>query len=61
MLLNLASVAGASDKDGLWGFIKRYAPDATPETHPDLDQAAKVSAMRCLAAGCPNWRALRRN
>ena len=40
MLLNLASVAGASDKDGLWGFIKRYAPDATPETHPDLDQAA---------------------
>ncbi|MDV7272183.1 lysine--tRNA ligase [Thioclava sp. A2] len=40
MLLNLASVAGASDKDGLWGFIKRYAPEATPETHPDLDQAA---------------------
>jgi len=40
MLLNLASVAGASDKAGLWGFIKRYAPDAAPETHPDLDQAA---------------------
>ena len=40
MLLNLASVAGASDKDGLWGFIRRYAPEATPETHPDLDQAA---------------------
>ncbi|MDO5631064.1 MAG: lysine--tRNA ligase [Paracoccus sp. (in: a-proteobacteria)] len=40
MLLNLASVAGAKDKDGLWGFIRRYAPDASPETHPDLDQAA---------------------
>ncbi|TKW67010.1 MAG: lysine--tRNA ligase [Paracoccus denitrificans] len=40
MLLNLASVAGAKDKDGLWGFIKRYAPDASPETHPQLDQAA---------------------
>ncbi|MDF2140145.1 lysine--tRNA ligase [Paenirhodobacter sp. CAU 1674] len=40
MLLNLASVAGAKDKDGLWGFIKRYAPEASPETHPDLDQAA---------------------
>ena len=40
MLLNLASVAGAADKDGLWGFIKRYAPEASPETHPDLDQAA---------------------
>ncbi|MCR9147327.1 MAG: lysine--tRNA ligase [Rhodobacteraceae bacterium] len=40
MLLNLASVASAHDKDTLWGFIRRYAPDASPETHPDLDQAA---------------------
>jgi lysyl-tRNA synthetase class 1 len=40
MLLNLASVAGSKDAAGLWGFIKRYAPDASPETHPDLDAAA---------------------
>lgn len=40
MLLNLASVAGEAGKDGLWGFIRRYAPDATPETHPGLDAAA---------------------
>lgn len=40
MLLNLASVASAEDKQGLWGFIQRYAPEATPETHPDLDAAA---------------------
>jgi lysyl-tRNA synthetase class 1 len=40
MLLNLASVANAEVKDQLWGFIQRYAPDATPETHADLDQAA---------------------
>ena len=40
MLLNLASVSGAEDKDALWGFIRRYAPDATPGTHPDLDAAA---------------------
>jgi lysyl-tRNA synthetase class 1 len=40
MLLNLASVSGAQDKDALWGFIKRYAPEASAETHPDLDQAA---------------------
>jgi lysyl-tRNA synthetase class 1 len=40
MLLNLASVAGARDKAGLWGFIRRYAPGITPETHPDLDAAA---------------------
>jgi lysyl-tRNA synthetase class 1 len=40
MLLNLASVAGAEDKNQLWGFIKRYAPDASAETHADLDAAA---------------------
>ena len=40
MLLNLASVSGAEDKETLWGFIARYAPEASPETHPDLDQAA---------------------
>jgi len=40
MLLNLASVAGASDKEALWGFMRRYAPEATPETNPDLDAAA---------------------
>ncbi|MGB1023732.1 MAG: lysine--tRNA ligase [Paracoccaceae bacterium] len=40
MLLNLSSVAGAEDKETLWGFIRRYAPDASPETNPDMDQAA---------------------
>ena len=40
MLLNLASVSGAKDKDTLWGFMRRYAPEASPETHPGLDQAA---------------------
>ena len=40
MLLNLASVSGAEDKEALWGFIRRYAPEATPESHPDLDAAA---------------------
>ena len=40
MLLNLASAASADDKDVLWGFIRRYAPDATPDTHPGLDASA---------------------
>ena len=40
MLLNLASAASADDKETLWGFIRRYAPDATAETHPGLDAAA---------------------
>lgn len=40
MLLNLAAVSAAEDKSQMWGFIQRYQPDATPETHPDLDEAA---------------------
>ena len=40
MLLNLASVAGAKDAAGLWGYIRAYAPEASPETHPDLNAAA---------------------
>jgi lysyl-tRNA synthetase class 1 len=40
MLLNLASVSGAEDKDTLWGFIQRYAPDASAENNPQMDQAA---------------------
>ena len=43
MLLNLASVSGAEDKDALWGFMRRYAPEASAETHPDLDQAAEFA------------------
>jgi lysyl-tRNA synthetase, class I len=40
MLLNLAAVANADNKDQLWGFIQRYAPEAAPDTHADLDAAA---------------------
>lgn len=38
MLLNLASVCNTEDKAVLWGFITRYAPDATPESNPMLDR-----------------------
>jgi lysyl-tRNA synthetase class 1 len=38
LLLNLVSASNAEDKTILWGFIRRLAPDATPETHPLLDQ-----------------------
>ncbi len=37
MLLNLVSAANASTKEVLWGFIRREAPDATPENSPLLD------------------------
>jgi lysyl-tRNA synthetase class 1 len=38
MLLNLASVCNTEDADVLWGFISRYAPEATPEGDPFLDR-----------------------
>jgi lysyl-tRNA synthetase, class I len=38
MLLNLASVVNAETPDMLWGFIRRYSPDLTPETAPFLAQ-----------------------
>ena len=40
MLLNLASAANAEDKAVLWGFIRKYAPEANPANHPGLDAAA---------------------
>jgi lysyl-tRNA synthetase class 1 len=37
LLLNLVGVASTDDKDLLWAFVKRYAPDASPQSHPELD------------------------
>ena len=38
MLLNLASVCNTEDPAVLWGFISRYAPQASPESDPFLDR-----------------------
>ncbi|MGJ0508121.1 MAG: lysine--tRNA ligase, partial [Methylocystis sp.] len=38
MLLNLAAVANAEDPAVLWGFLRRYAPSASPQNHPRLDR-----------------------
>ena len=40
MLLNLVSASGASDKAILWGFIGKYSPGVTPESHPLVDRMA---------------------
>jgi len=37
ILMNLVSVCHSEDPAVLWGFIKRYAPGAAPETAPILD------------------------
>ncbi len=38
LLLNLVSASNAQNTDVLWGFISRYAPGVTPQTHPELDR-----------------------
>ncbi|MBZ8133866.1 lysine--tRNA ligase [Afifella sp. IM 167] len=38
MLLNLVSASNSEDARVLWGFISRYAPGATAENHPKLDE-----------------------
>jgi lysyl-tRNA synthetase class 1 len=37
MLLTLVSSSNAENADALWGFIGRYRPGVTPQTHPRLD------------------------
>ena len=40
LLLNLVSAANASNKETLWGFITKYSPGTTAETHPLVDHLA---------------------
>lgn len=43
LLLNLASVCNPEDKSVLWGFISKYAKEATPENAPYLDHMAQYA------------------
>src|ERR1700751_910300 len=43
LLLTLGSSSNAENAETLWGFIGRYRPGVTPQTHPKLD------AMVCYA------------
>ncbi len=38
MLLTLVSSSNAENAETLWGFIGRYRPGVTPQTHPKLDE-----------------------
>ena len=38
LMLNLVSASGAHNRDVLWGFIRAYAPDASPERNPGLER-----------------------
>ena len=37
LLLTLVSSSNAENAETLWGFIGRYRPGVTPQTHPRLD------------------------
>jgi lysyl-tRNA synthetase, class I len=37
MLLTLVASSNAESAETLWGFIRRYRPGVTPQTHPELD------------------------
>ena len=37
MLLNLVTVANSEDPQVVWAFLRRYAPDVSPQSHPKLD------------------------
>ncbi|WP_370288576.1 lysine--tRNA ligase [Siccirubricoccus soli] len=59
MLLNLASVVNAEGSEILWGFIRRYAPGVTPESHPMLARLAEhaVAYYRDFVAPAKQYRA----
>src|SRR6185312_12461912 len=38
LLLNLVSASNAHNRDVLWGFIKAYAPQASPAANPGIDK-----------------------
>ena len=43
MLLNLAAVANSDNPAVLWGFLRRYAPTASPQNHPRLDTLVRYA------------------
>ena len=59
MLLNVASVSGAEDAATLWGFVRRYAPGASPEGNPQMAMAIEgaVRYYRDFVAPARTYRA----
>lgn len=43
LLLTLVSSSNAENAETLWGFIGRYRPGVTPQTHPKLDALVKYA------------------
>jgi len=45
MLLNLAAVSNDENPSVLWGFLRRYYPSASPETHPGFDSLVRYAVV----------------
>jgi lysyl-tRNA synthetase class 1 len=43
MLLTLVSSSNAENAETLWGFIGRYRPGVTPQTHPKLNELVEYA------------------
>jgi lysyl-tRNA synthetase, class I len=43
MLLTLVASSNAENAEALWGFIGRYRPGVTPQTHPRLDALVRYA------------------
>jgi lysyl-tRNA synthetase class 1 len=43
LLLTLVSSSNAENADTLWGFIGRYRPGVTPQTHPKLNKLVEYA------------------
>jgi len=59
MLLNLAAVSNTENPEVLWGFLRRYYPLASPQTHPRLDSLVRyaVAYFRDFVAPKKRYRA----
>src|SRR5256886_7472465 len=47
MLLTLVASSNAENAEALWGFIGRYRPGVTPQTHPKLDALVRDAIHYC--------------
>ena len=45
MLLNLAAVSNDENPSVLWGFLRRYCPSTSPQTHPRLDSLVRYAVI----------------
>ena len=54
LLLNLVSLPGLHDRDTAWKFVQRYAPETSPESHPELDQLIGLAVNSARDFVVPN-------